>query len=182
MFRSRLRRQLATGLFALLCGALGAEKATAQQADEQAVKAGFIYNFIKFTQWGTSPEGDNRRLLVCTTADQPLGGQFAKLAGRTIGARAIEMRSNVGTNDWPGCDVLFIPQSDADRADAYIRSLGSAQVLTVGDFPGFTKAGGMIGLRMQDSRLRFDVNLGIAQRAGLQLNSQMLKLAGEVLK
>ena len=55
-------------------------------------------------------------------------------------------------------------------------------MLSVGDATNFVKSGGMIGLSMQDSRVKFDVNLGSAQRAGLQLNSQMLKLAGEVLK
>jgi hypothetical protein len=40
----------------------------------------------------------------------------------------------------------------------------------------------MIGLRLEDSRMRFDVNLGAAQRAGLQLNSQMVNLAGKVLR
>ena len=182
MLRSRSRRQLATGLLALLCCALGAAPAVAQQASEQAVKAGFIYNFIKFTQWGSSQEGDSRRLMICTTADKPLGGQFAKLAGRTIGARTIETRHSVGTNEWSGCDMLFIAQTDADRADDYLRSLGSAQVLTVGDFTDFAKAGGMIGLYMQNNRVHFDVNLASAQRAGLTLNSQMIKLAGLVVK
>ena len=182
MFRSRTRRQFATGLFALMCCALGGGQALAQQADEQAVKAGFIYNFIKFTQWSSSPDGDTRRLLICTTAEKPLGGQFAKLAGRTIGARTIDIRNSVGTNDWPGCDVLFIAKADAERADNYLRNLGSAQVLTVGDFTGFAKAGGMIGLYMQDNRVRFDVNIASTQHAGLTLNSQMIKLAGQVFK
>jgi hypothetical protein len=177
-----MRLQLTRGLLALLCCASGAEWAMAQQADEQAVKAGFIYNFVKFTQWAAVPDGDTKRLLICTSAEKPLGGQFAKLTGRTIGARAIDLRNNVGVNEWSGCDVMFIPRSDQDRAEHYLRAIGSAPILTVGDSSGFTKAGGMIGLRMEDSRVRFDVNLASAQRAGLQLNSQMLKLAGEVLK
>ena len=60
--------------------------------------------------------------------------------------------------------------------------MGNLPVLTVGDQNGFVQAGGMIGLRVEDSRVRFDVNLAAAQRAGLTLNSQMLKLAGQVLK
>ncbi|OAD42874.1 hypothetical protein LPB72_06240 [Hydrogenophaga crassostreae] len=154
----------------------------AQQADEQSVKAGFIYNFIRFTQWVGVPDSENKRLLICATSDKPLSGQLGRLSGRTVGSRAIEVRNNVGTGDWSGCDVLFVAQSEADRLDSYLRSLGNAPVLTVGDFAGFTKAGGMIGLRMQDNRVKFDVNLTSAQRANLQLNSQMLKLAGEVLK
>lgn len=176
------RRQLTAGLLALLCCALWTMPARAEPASEQAVKAGFIYNFIKFTQWGPTREAESDPLKVCTTADKPLAGQFARLHGRTIGARMLEVRNNVGINEWNGCDMLFIADSDSGRLDAILRSLGNAPVLTVGDFPGFSKAGGMIGLRMEDSRVRFDVNLASAQRAGLTLNSQMLKLAGQVMR
>jgi hypothetical protein len=62
------------------------------------------------------------------------------------------------------------------------RTLGSLPVLTVGDVSEFAQAGGMIGMRIEDNRVRFDVNLAAAQRAGLTLNSQMLKLAGQVLR
>ena len=40
----------------------------------------------------------------------------------------------------------------------------------------------MIGLRVEASRVRFDVNLNSAQLSGLVLNSQMLKLAGKVVQ
>jgi hypothetical protein len=40
----------------------------------------------------------------------------------------------------------------------------------------------MIGLYIEDNRVKFDVNLVSAQRAGLTLNSQMIKLAGRVIK
>lgn len=182
MFPIRHWRQLATGLIALFSCAFCAVPAMAEQASEQSVKAGFVYNFIRFTQWGSASEGETKRLLICTTSDKPLDGQLTRLGGRTVGARTLEVRSNVGTSDLAGCDVLFVAPSEADRLDVYLKSLGNAPVLTVGDFAGFTKAGGMIGLRTQDNRVRFDVNLISAQRAGLQLNSQMLKLAGEVLK
>ena len=57
-----------------------------------------------------------------------------------------------------------------------------ATVLTISDQAGFVQAGGMIGLRVEDNRVRFDVNLLAAQRAGLTMSSQMLKLAGQVLR
>lgn len=38
----------------------------------------------------------------------------------------------------------------------------------------------MIVLKQRGGRIRFDVNLAAARRAGLNLNSQMLKLADEV--
>lgn len=175
-------RQHLTGLLALLGCALCTAPASAQQATEPAVKAGFIYNFVRFTQWPPAHEGDVGPLQICTPGAQPLDGQFAKLQGRTVGARSIEVHTNSMASDWRVCEVLFITDADASRLDAILRSLGNAPVLTVGDLPGFVKAGGMIGLHIDDSRVKFDVNLGSAQRAGLQLNSQMLKLAGQVIK
>ena len=182
MVDARKWRQLATGLFALLCCAFCVAPAIAQQASEQAVKAGFIFNFVKFTQWGPARDNDNKPLQVCAPGSQPLDGQFARLNGRSLGARTIEIRANVAAGDWRDCEVLFITEADAGRLDQIFRTLGNAPVLTVGDFPGFVKAGGMIGLHTDDTRVKFDVNLASAQRAGLLLNSQMLKLAGQVIK
>ena len=175
-------RRLATGLLALFAGALCAAPAWAQQASEQGVKAGFIYNFVKFTQWASPRDNDTSALQICTPGNQPLDGQFTRLNGRTLGARVLEVRTNVASGDWRGCDMLFITETDASRLESILRALGTAPILTVGDVPGFAKAGGMIGMRMEDNRVRFDVNLGATQRAGLTLNSQMLKLAGQVLK
>jgi hypothetical protein len=175
-------RQLATGLLALLGCAFCAGQVAAQQATEQAVKAGFIYNFVKFTQWAQPHDHQASPLQICTPGTHALDGQFARLDGRTIGTRVIEVRSNVAAGDWRNCDVMFVAAGDADRMETIFRSLGSAPVLTVGDCPDFVKAGGMIGLRMEDNRVRFDVNLTSTQRAGLTLNSQMIKLAGQVFK
>ena len=84
--------------------------------------------------------------------------------------------------DWRSCQVLYLADSDASRTESSLRTLGQAPVLTIGDQRDFVQAGGMIGLRVEDNRVRFDVNLGAAQRAGLTLNGQMLKLAGQVLR
>ncbi|MEX1165590.1 MAG: YfiR family protein [Hydrogenophaga sp.] len=182
MSLGRRWQPFATGLLSLLSAVFCTPLATAEQATEQAVKAGFIYNFVRFAQWGPVRNNELGPLLICTPGAPPLDGQFAKLQGRTVGARSIEVRVNVIASDWRDCAVLFITDAESTRLDAILRSLGNAPVLTVGDLPGFVKAGGMIGLRMEESRVKFDVNLGSAQRAGLLLNSQMLKLAGQVVK
>jgi len=99
-----------------------------------------------------------------------------------VGARKIVLRTHVAPADWRSCQVLYLPDAEAGRAESSLRGLGSAPVLTISDQAGFVQAGGMIGLRMDDNRVRFDVNLLAAQRAGLTLSSQMLKLAGQVLR
>jgi len=45
---------------------------------------------------------------------------------------------------------------------------------------GFTSAGGMINLVMQDNKVSFDINLKSARLAGLKISSQLLRLANTV--
>lgn len=179
--RSRHHRP-AAGLLALVCAllwALASPGAQAQTVSESAVKAGFVYNFIKFTQWPGQREGAPIRL--CAASAQPLDGQLSLLQGRSLGSRVIYVRLATPPAEWRQCDVLFLGEGDADRLHLLSSRMASAPVLTLGDLPGFVDAGGMIGLRVEASRVRFDVNLNSAQLSGLVLNSQMLKLAGKVV-
>ena len=66
-------RWLAGGLLALTaCLAVGSVRA--QAVSEDAVKAGFVFNFVKFTQWAGEREGDGRPLDICTPGALPLDG------------------------------------------------------------------------------------------------------------
>ena len=57
MARFGSMRWLAGGLLALTaCLAVGPVRA--QAVSEDAVKAGFVYNFVKFTQWAGEREGE----------------------------------------------------------------------------------------------------------------------------
>jgi hypothetical protein len=154
----------------------------AQALSEDAVKAGFVFNFLKFTQWPPARDPHPLSLRICTTAARALDGQMALLQGRTLGERVIEVRSQVGPDQWRSCGLLFVSAADADRVQTALSALAQVPVLTVSDQPGFAPAGGMIGLRTEGGRVRFDVNLAAAQRAGLAFNAQMLTLAGQVMR
>lgn len=170
----------AAGLALLL--SLSGQGAWAQQVSEAAVKAGFVFNFIKFTQWPGGRDGVAAPLRLCVPSPQPLEGQLSLLSGRSVGSRVIDVRTSVAPGEWRHCDVLFLGENDAERLPTLQLRLANAPVLTLGDLPGFVENGGMIGLRVEASRVRFDVNLNSAQLSGLVLNSQMLKLAGKVMQ
>lgn len=174
-------RRWLTAVLALVL-MLAGRSAWAQQPSEAAVKAGFVFNFIKFTQWPASRDAASAPIRLCAISAQPLDGQLSLLSGRTAGGRVIDVRTGVPPAEWRQCDALFLSETDAERLTMLQQRLSNAPVLTLGDLPGFVEAGGMIGLRLEASRVRFDVNLNSAQAAGLVLNSQMLKLAGKVLQ
>ena len=73
--------------------------------------------------------------------------------------------------------LLFIGSSDRQRVNRLLAGVRDRPVLTIAELPGFTDFGGIINLYRADDRLRFEVNLGAAKRAGLAISSRLLRLA-----
>lgn len=86
------------------------------------------------------------------------------------------------TGELAGCHIVFVARSEQATVLRPLTGIERAGVLNVGETDGFTRAGGMIGMRIQDQKVRFDVNLDAAQRAGLRGVSQLPRLATQVLQ
>lgn len=168
-------------LCVLLCCRAVPVAAQADRASAEAVKTGFIYNFAKFTEWPAGAD-DAAALRICTPGAQPLDGRLVQLHGRSLQNRTLSVHTGVRAAQLKDCHVLFVSAGDAAQLDTLLRGVANTPVLTIGDLPGFAQAGGMIGLQEEDKRIRFEINLAAAQRAGLRLSSQMLKLASRVLQ
>jgi hypothetical protein len=50
----------------------------------------------------------------------------------------------------------------------------------VGEGDGFLDGGGMIAFILEDRRVRFNIDQGAAQKAGLKLSSRLLSVARSV--
>ena len=54
--------------------------------------------------------------------------------------------------------------------------------MTVGETPGFAADGGAINLKLEDGRVRFEINVAEAERQQLHISSKLLSLAQVVKK
>lgn len=75
------------------------------------------------------------------------------------------------------CQIVFVAMSEKKRFKTILELLKGAGVLTVGDSSGFCEGGGVINFEIVDSKVRFEVNLGAAERARLKLSSKLIGLA-----
>ena len=75
-------------------------------------------------------------------------------------------------------DVVFLGNAATVR-DLLSRFEGRP-TLTLSAVPGFAKGGGMIELAREGGRIRLEVNLAAAGRAGLRISSKVLGLARAV--
>jgi len=175
----RIRSILAAALLALTAAAPAWSQGL--QATEHQVKAAFVLNFTRFVEWPSSAFASPQAALVlCTNAREGLGDAVAALEGRRVHGRDLKVRRTPRGEDLRGCHVLLVVDPEDRRPADWIKLPPGQPTLTVGDVDGFTEAGGMIGLVPAGNRLQFDVNLGASSRAGLQLSSQLLRLARNV--
>ncbi len=49
--------------------------------------------------------------------------------------------------------------------------------MTVGETEGFAQAGGVINFTVEESKVRFEINVTTAERAHLKISSKLLALA-----
>lgn len=159
------------GAWLCLCAMLagGAELA------EYEVKAAFLYNFAKFTEWPRATAGKGLRF--CVLGRDPFGAALDALADKTVRDRPIEVAHGIDAGEAKSCDLLFMHEPDGEPRDAALQLLAGAPILTIGDQPGFVRGGGMIEMVMVENRVQFEVNLDAVQSAKLKISAQLLKLA-----
>ena len=159
---------------ALLAVVLAATWMPSAQAvsEEYRVKAAYLYNFLKFVEW--PPEAGSGPLTICIAGRNPFGMVLHEMVrgevvnGRGVGARVI-------LEPEPGCHVLFVPEGAALRA--YLRWAIGRPVLTVGESRTFIDQGGIVSFYLDRGNVRFEINPGAAERAGLRISARLLQLA-----
>ena len=179
-------RQLKLGIALAVTLLMFGFEATAQDIDssdssEYLIKAGFIYNFAKLVEWPASAFAQPGHSMVIGV----LGNDsFAATLERVVDGKKIESRPllvkrlkwNKDFKDC-GCQILFIASPESSRADEMIQLLKGTSVLTIAETPGFTKRGGIIDFTLEDSKVRFEVNVDAARQVGLNISSRLLSLA-----
>jgi len=145
---------------------------------EYEVEAAYLSNFGRFIESSQRPVTTGDSFGICVYGQDPFGSLLdAALKGESIGGAPMMARRITALDEIPGCRILFISQSKENQLPVILDSLRHAGVLTVSDIAGFTRRGGMIEFVLEGNRVRFEINVAAAQRAGLALSSQLLKLA-----
>lgn len=168
------------GIF-LLCGFLGEARAEATAISrEYQIKAAFLFNFTKFVEWPpkTFPD-ESSPIVIGVLGRNPFGGELDKIAnGRTVNGRAVQVRLISTASEVFGVQVLFVPAGEESRLRA--SAWRNAPVVVVGESNSFAALGGLITFTREADKVRFSINLESADRAGLKISAQLLKLAADV--
>ena len=138
---------------------------------EYRVKAGFLYNFVRYIEW---PEPVSGSFLICVAGQNPFGTVLEELI-QNERVRGVPLRTEVIPGPLPECQVVFTPKTS--NVPAYLKAVAGTPTLTVGETDRFIEQGGLINFFVEQGRVRFEVNRAAAERVKLRISSRLLQLA-----
>ncbi len=173
------QRVLATMLCLVTCFCMDSAAAAHGISKEDRIKAAIVYKLGKFVEWPTFVFKDGSvPLAVCLLGPDPIADVLAKAKKQTVqGHQVVVVTLDHRAVSTSGCHILYIPNGEIPDLARILDSLSTAPVLTVSDTRGFARQGGMVGLVRSAKRLKFEINLQVAKKAGLEISAQLLELA-----
>jgi YfiR/HmsC-like len=178
--KCRVKAQAQSGLFALVLLLFGQLESYAQTTatPEYQVKAVFLFNFAQFVTWPSQNSSD-APFLIGILGDDPFGSYLDEtVRGEEVNNRPLTIqRFRRSSNDLRNCNILFISQSERDRASQIISNLKGRSILTVSDIDGFADLGGMVQLFTERNKIRMRINLDAVKAANLKISSKLLRVA-----
>jgi hypothetical protein len=148
-------------------------------AREYQIKAVFLYNFTQFVQWPESAFSETASpLVIGILGEDPFGSYLDEtVKGEVVNNHPLVIRRYEKLEDAKGCHVLFIGDDNKEDIRRTLQSLRTQPVLTVGDFDGFARMGGMVRFLTEKGRIRLRINVDAATEANLVISSKLLRLA-----
>jgi hypothetical protein len=164
---------------AIFLGMLPMARAHGQALDEYQVKAAFLYNFAKFVEWPPEAfKSPKDPILVCVLGHNPFGNALEEaIRGKSIAGRAFAYRHVSDAESASACQILFVGSEESKHFRSLLENLKPMGILTVGEAQGFAASGGVINFKLDDGRVRFEINMAAAEHEQLHISAKLLSLA-----
>jgi hypothetical protein len=164
---------------ALALPAVFSSLAHAQAFSPGAVKAAFLHRFASYVEW--PPEAlDGGPFVIAVVGAEEVARHLDELLPRmALQGRRAEVRRIARGTDLNGVHILYVgAEAPARTRDLRAAAMGRP-ILLVTDGDGVFN-GGAINFIEADNRVRFEVFLPAAERAGLRIDSALLAVAARV--
>lgn len=151
---------------------------------EYNLKSAYIYSFGNYTNWSQTASSQSSQtpppeLIIGVYGDSPITERLHEVAQkRKIKGRQIRVTRPKTQADIDKCAILFVPQSvPLEDQKRLLREQAGKPILVVGEVPQFLDMGGMVEFRLQETTVKFDININATKQSKLILNAKLLRLA-----
>ena len=153
--------------------------AEVQLISENQAKASFVFNVVRYVNW-PPPEGDT--VLIGILGKGLLAREWQSISGKTVNGRKVRVVKSNDVDEMLDCQIVVIEETSPHRLSRSLLSLRHYPILTIGDSPAFISTGGCLNISLRNNHISFSINLVQARSVGLDISSNLLKLATEVIK
>ena len=146
---------------------------------EYALKAAFLYNFARYTEWPAQAFADKDAPIVFAVLGvDPFDGILDELlSGKEINGRKVVLKRYASLEKLERCHLLFVSRSMEKQWKDVRKHIKDWNVFTVAEFGNFARDGGVARFFIQSLQVRFEINGDAAERAKLKISSQLLNLS-----
>lgn len=148
-------------------------------ADPYLVKAAALYKIAGYVKWAEPLfRAKDAPLTVAVFGSDPFGPLLdTALRGKKIGTHPLEIARIPALENWRECRVLFVPEGEEAALEKLGEQCKGRSVLLLGDSLAAAEHGAGIALYIEKSKLRIAVNIDALRAAGVEVSSELLKLA-----
>ncbi len=145
---------------------------------EYYVKAAFLLNFTKYVEWPSHVLADSPSLLtICILGEDHFDGALKSIEGEIVKKRKLTIRKATKVEDIGECHILFISSSKKKGLAKILKKTKDMPMLTVSEMGKFCQSGGAINFLTVKKKVRLEINVDAAKRAGLKISSKLLNLS-----
>lgn len=163
----------------LLMGGLSSLHAEMGQINEDQAMAVFVVNVARYVNW-PGQQGDT--VLIGILGKGNLSREWQNISGKVTNGRRYNVIKSTDVYEMTDCNIVVIEETNSNRLSRNILLLRRYPIITISSSSDFITIGSTINVALTNNRISFAVNLRQARSVGLDISSNLLKLATEVIR
>lgn len=142
-----------------------------------------VTKFPKYATWPKRRSSSEPMVLCLVTQDRKLRSTIVGLLdGKTHTGRKWKVMTHSNLDDAKDCALVFIGKDLPEPDTAWYERMSDAGVLTFGEKEPRKDRTSIINFILVGKKMRFDLNLASAEKAGIKINSRLADVANKVIK
>lgn len=145
---------------------------------EMQIRAGFIFNFLKFVEWPEDVLTGAGPIVIGVWGNDDIYETLSKtVQDRTLERHSITVRRISAPGDADACHLILFGGTRNNDVRDFLASARSSSVFTVGRDEHFKHSGTLFYFTIEDNRLGFNVNADALAHTRMKISSRLLQLA-----
>ena len=143
------------------------------QVSTRKLEAIYMYNFTKYINW----QNQGSSFVIGVLDEKKITAELNEnLLNKEVKGKPIQVQNIGSVAEAKVCQILYLPKSNSGQLQSILDAVSNSDVLVVAE-EDLAEQGASVSFFIDGSKLRFKINKGALDKAGLQASSNLLSLA-----